>query len=336
MALAGPGGAPLGPMTDVGVVPNGDLSAGLEGWGVVGPASSMVLADGPIISASDNVTVIGPVIALPADAQVVPVSIGAPGANTVVQVRARPADGGAEVDLTTIVPERRVTSFDIPVGQFAGRSIRLVLDPTMSIGRRMVVGGMGPVRSLLPGWSIGGGQASVVTAWGRSALRVQGGRTTVVTPVLPVARPARYLGVAVRGSGVVTARAGGATVRTVATEGAWTWTYAPLPAARAASALSIIADPTDGAALSLGPVATSARGTRIRTVSRSGPVVTATLDPWARGLRAVLRVSTRTVARGTVRAGGTLTLRASTAGRATLVLLGDATRTGASRVVRAG
>ena len=323
-------------MTDVGSVPNGDLSSGLDGWGVVGPASSMVLADGPIISASDNVTVIGPVIALPGDAQVVPVAIGAPGANTVVDVRARPADGGAEVELANVVPERGVTSFDIPVGQFAGHSIRLVLDPTMSIGRRMVIGGMGPVRSLLPGWSISGGQASVATAWGRTALQVQGGRTTVVTPVMPVAAPARYLGVAVRGSGVVSARAGGPTVRAVAAEGAWTWIYAPVPAGRSAAALGITAEPAAGAVLSLGPVATSARGTRIRSITRSGAVVTATLDPWARGMRAVLTVSGRTVGTGRVGAAGRLTVRASAAGRGTLVLLGDATRTGASRVVRAG
>ncbi|NBQ43984.1 MAG: hypothetical protein EBU23_16355, partial [Mycobacteriaceae bacterium] len=180
-------------MTDVASVPNGDLSAGLDGWGVVGPASSMVLGDGPIIAASDNVTVVGPAIALPPDAQVVPVAVGAPGANTVVDVRARPLDGGAEVPLTTIVPARGVASFDIPVGQFAGRSIRLVLDPTMSIGRRMIIGGMGPVRSLLPGWGISGGQVSVITAWGRTGLRMQGGRTTAVTPAMPVPSPARYL-----------------------------------------------------------------------------------------------------------------------------------------------
>lgn len=334
-AFAGPAGAPLGPATDVGVVPNGDLSAGLEGWGVVGPASSMVLGPGPILSAADNVTVISPVIALPVDAQVVPVSVGAPGANTVVVVRARPADGGADVELTTIVPARGVTGFDVPVGQFAGRSIRLVFDPTMSIGRRMVIGGIGPVRSLLPGWSVSGG-SSVVRAWGRTALKIDGERAALVTPVMPAPAPARYLGVALRGSGVVTARAGATTIRATATEDAWTWAYAPLPAGRTAGALSLTVEPAAGASLVLGPVATPARATRIRTIRRSGPVIAATVDPWARGLRAVLRVSNRTVARGRVGAAGGLTLHASAPGRAILVLQGDATRTGASRPVAAG
>lgn len=333
-ALAGPTGAPLGPMSDVGTVPNGDLAAGLDGWGTVGPASSLVLADGPILSASDNVTVVGPVIALPSDAQVVPVSIGAPGANTVVAVRARPMDGGAEVVLTTVVPARGVSSFDIPVGQFAGRSIRLVLDPTMSIGRRMVIGGMGPVRSLLPGWSISGGQVSVVQAWGRTALQVQGAPTVAVTPVMPLAPPAQYLGFAVRGAGRVTARAGGATVAVVPKATAWTWAYAPVPAGGSAAALTLSATPVVGAALVVGPVATAARGVSVRAVAVKGGAIVATAGPGAQGMRAVITKGTRTVATGVVGTTGRVTLRASATGRATLVLLGDAGRTGATRPVR--
>jgi hypothetical protein len=321
-------------MSDVGTVPNGDLSAGLDGWGAVGPASSMVLADGPIISATDNVTVVGPVIALPPDAQVVPVSIGAPGVNTVVAVRARPVDGGPEVALTTVVPARGVTSFDIPVEQFAGRAIRLVLDPTMSIGRRMVIGGMGPVRSLLPGWSISGGQASVARAWGRATLRVQGAPLTAITPVMPLTPPARYLGFAVRGTGRVTARAGGAAIAVVSTPRAWTWAYAPVPAGRSGAALSLTASPAGDSALDIGPVATPARGVSVRTVAAKGGAVVATVGPGAQGMRVVLTVGTRTVAAARVGTTGRVTLRPAVSGRAMLVVQGDAARTGASRVVR--
>ena len=333
-ALAGPTGAPLGPMSDVGTVPNGDLSAGLDGWSAIGLASSMVLADGPIISATDNVTVVGPVISLPPDAQVVPVSIGAPGANTVVAIRARPVDGSPEAELTTVVPARGVTSFDVPVEQFAGRSIRLVLDPTMSIGRRMVIGGMGPVRSLLPGWSISRGQASVATAWGRAALHVQGAPLTATTPVMPLTPPARFLGFAVRGTGRVTARAGGATVAVVGTPGAWTWAYAPVPAGRSGAALTLSAMPAGDAALDIGPVATAARGVSVRAVAVKGGAVVATVGPGAQGLRAVITVGARTVAAGTVGTTGRVTLRPSASGRARIVVKGDASRTGASRVVR--
>ena len=333
-ALAGPTGAPLGPMSDVGIVPNGDLSAGLDGWGAVGPASSMVLADGRIISASDNVTVVSPVIALPPDAQVVPVSIGAPGANTVVAVRARPVDGSPEVELTTVVPARGVSSFDIPVARFAGRSIRLVLDPTMSIGRRMVIGGMGPVRSLLPGWLISGGQPVIGRAWGRTTLHIQGAPLTAVTPVMALTPPAGYLGFAVRGAGRVTARAGGATVAVVGTPKAWTWAYAPVPLGRSGAALTLTAAPAGDAALDIGPVATAARGVSVRSVAVKGGAVVATVGPGAQGMRALITVGARTVAAGRVGATGRVTLRPAVSGRARLVVQGDAARTGASRVVQ--
>ena len=333
-ALAGPVGAPLGPMSDVGTVPNGDLSAGLDGWGTVGPSSSVVLADGPVISASDNVTVIGPVIALPTDAQVVPVSVGAPGANTVVAVRARPMDGSPEVALTTLVPGRGVTSFDIPVGQFAGRSIRLVLDPTMSIGRRMVVSGMGPVRSLLPGWSISGGQATVANTWGRATLRVQGAPVTAVTPVMPLTPPAQFLGFAVRGAGRVTARAGASAVAVVGTTAAWTWGYVRVPAGRPGAALTFTATPAGDSALAIGPVATAARGVSVRAVAARAGSVVAVVGPGAQGMRVSVVVGRRTVASGRVGTTGRVALHPTASGRATIVVQGDAARTGATRVVQ--
>jgi hypothetical protein len=317
-------------------VPNGDLSAGLDGWGVVGPASSMVFAPGPIISASDNVTVLSPVIALPSGAQVVPVSIGAPGANTVVDIRVRPLNGRGDVDVLTIVPARGVTSFDVPVGQFAGQSIRLVFDPTTSIGRRMVIGGLGPVRSVLPGWLLQGAQPSVVAAWGRLALRVSGSRARVTSPPTVMARPARYLGFAVRGSGVVTASAGGRAAAARASDTRWTWAYAQVPAGRASAVLALTVDPAPGSAVAIGPVATAARPIVFQRVSVSGRTIMAMAGTGAAGLRAVIRMGTRTVASTTVAGTGRLVLGSPVAGRATLQVRGDATRATASRAVRLG
>jgi hypothetical protein len=51
-------------------------------------------------------------------------------------------------------------------------------------------------------------------------------------------------------------------------------------------------------------------------------------------MRAVITKGTRTVATGVVGTTGRVTLRASATGRATLVLLGDAARTGATRSLR--
>lgn len=336
-ALGGPVGAPLGPMTDVGQVPNGDLASGLLGWGVaVGPASSMVLGDGPIISASDNVTVLTPSFVVPADGQVVAVSLGAPGANTVVDVRARPDDGGPEVPLTTVVPARGVASFDIPVGTLAGRSVRLVLDPTMSIGRRIVIGGVGPVRSLLPGWTLSGAQASVVTTWGRTALRVQEGTLAATTPVVTLGSGTHYLGFAVRGAGSVTAGAGGRRVRAAATGGTWTWAYAPVPRGRTSARLTLSAITPAGQSLAIGPVATPARALLLRNVVAQGGVVRAQVGPGATGLRVVVTVAGRTVGTGRVNGAGAVTVRVPSSGRATLQVIGDASRVGVSRAVRLG
>lgn len=324
-------------MTDVGQVPNGDLSAGLSGWGVaVGPTASMVLGEGPVISASDNVTVLTPSFAIPADGQVVAVSVGAPGANTVVDVRARPDDGGPELPLTTIVPARGVASFDIPVGSLAGRSVRLVLDPTMSIGRRIVIGGVGPVRSLLPGWSLAGAQASVVAVGRRSALRVQEGTLTATTPAVGLTAGARYLAFAVRGAGAVTAAAGGRRVRAEATSGSWTWAYAPVPARRSSARLALVATTPAGQSIDIGPVATPARAVRLAVVSSSGGVVRARVGPGAAGLRAIVTVGDRTVGTSRVSRAGTVAVRVAATGRATLQIIGDASRVGVRRAVRLG
>gem|GEM_PF-516519 len=332
-AGAAPVGAPFGPASDLAVVPNGDLSSGLLGWGVLGPATSMVLADGPVISASDNTTVLGPVVAIPQGAQVMPVSIGVPGANAFVDVRARPEGGGPDIPLITLVPDRGVRSMDVPVGAVAGQTVRIVLDPVSSLGRRLLVGGMGPVRVVLPGWSVTAGLPMIARAWGRSAIRVDDGTLTASTPAVALGGAARYLGVAVRGSGTVLASAGGAQVRLSASDGTWTWLHVRVVGAGRRMALT--ATTTEGGMLALGPVATPAHGVSLSALRASVGRVTARVGPLATGLRVQVRVGARIVGTARVAPSGMVSIGTSgAAGRGSVVVLGDASRAGITRAIR--
>ena len=332
-AGAAPAGVPLGPPSDLLAVPNGDLLSGLVGWGVMGPATSMVLADGPVISASDNTTVLGPVVAIPQGAQVIPVSIGVPGANAFVQVRARPEGGGPDIPLITLVPDRGVRSMDVPVGAVAGQTVRIVLDPVSSVGRRLLVGGMGPVRAVLPGWSVSAGLPVIARSWGRSAIRVDDGMLTATTPAVALGGASRYLGVAVRGSGTVVASAGGAQTRLTASDGAWTWLHVRV--AGAGQRMSLRATTTEGGVLALGPVATPAQRVSLSALRASAGRVTAKVGPLATGLRVQVRVGARIVGTARVAPSGMVSIATSGAGgRGSVVVLGDASRAGITRAIR--
>ncbi|MGB1377576.1 MAG: hypothetical protein ACPG7S_07100, partial [Miltoncostaeaceae bacterium] len=90
---------PIAPGQDLLAVPNGDLADGLSGWGAVGP--SLELVGGPLVQAADNTSVVTPPVTVPATGQSLPVRLGVPGANALLDVRARPLDGGPEVALGT-------------------------------------------------------------------------------------------------------------------------------------------------------------------------------------------------------------------------------------------
>ena len=324
---------PLGPASDLAAVPNGDLSSGLLGWGVLGPATSLVLADGPVISASDNTTVLGPLVAIPQGAQVMPVRIGVPGANAFVDVRARPQGGGPDIPLITLLPDRGVRSMDVPVGAVAGQTVRIVLDPVSSLGRRLLIGGMGPVRAALPGWSVAAGLPVVARSWGRSAFRVDDGTLTASTPGVVLGGGSRYLGVAVRGSGTVIASAGGAQARLTASDGSWTWLHVRVAGAQRRMALT--ATTTEGGMLALGPVATPARGVSLSALRASAGRVTAKVGPLATGLRVQVRVGARIVGTARVAPSGRVSVGTSgAAGRGSVVVLGDASRAGVTRAIR--
>lgn len=317
-------------------VPNGDLADGLTGWGQVGP--TMTLEAGPIIVASDNTTVLTPSFTVAAGAQVVLVSLGVPGANAVVGVRARPDDGGADVSLITVTPDRGVRTFAIPVGAVAGRSVRLVLDPVTSLGRRLLVGSVGPVRWVLPGWSVGQGLPIVGRAWGRSVIRVSNGRVQASTPAVALSPADRYLGFAVRGSGTVQAGAGGRQVRVTATGSRWTWAHVRVRGRTSSAALRLTAVATEGSVLALGPVGTPAHGVRLSGLRVAGGRVIARVGPRATGLRVLITTTGgRVVGRGRVPVSGSISIGLSSgSGRAVVTVQGDATRTNTVRAVRLG
>lgn len=336
-ALAGaqPGAPPVGPSLDVGAVPNGDLSAGLEGWGAWGPGLSLV--GGPLVQASDNTTVLTPPVALAPGAQVMPIVLGVPGANAVVDIRARPVEGGADIPLATIVPDRAVRAWSIGVGAVRGRTVRIVIDPVTSLGRRMYVRSVGPVREVLPGWEVSAGAPAVQSAWGRRAVVARDGALVLRTPLVALPPGTRFLGLAVRGAGTVRATAGRRGARAVATTGRWTAIRVPVPVGSGAR-MAVTATPADGQRLALWGVGTPVRVARLSRVSASASgLVRARTGAFAAGARVEVRLGSRVVGRGVVGADGAIAVRASGSGPARLVLLDDAAVIGSSaRVVLPG
>lgn len=322
LAAAQGGAPPIGPAVDVGVVPNGDLAGGLEGWGAMGPGLSLV--GGPVIQASDNTTVLSPPVAIPAAGQSLPVVLGVPGANAVVDIRARPVEGGADIPLGTIVPDRAVRAWAVGVGPARGRTVRIVIDPVTSLGRRLYVRSVGPVREVLPGWEVTRGLPQVTSAWGRRVVMADDAALSLRTPVVALPPGTRFLGLAVRGSGTVRAGAGRRGARAVASADRWVAVRVPV-APGAGARMAVTATPAPGARLALSGVGTPVRVARITGVSVSrGGLVRARTGAFAAGARVEVRIGRRVVGRGVVRPNGSMAVRARGTGPARLVVQDDA------------
>lgn len=234
----------LGPAVGLEPVPNGDLVAGLEGWSQVGP--TMTLIGGPIIEAGDNTTVLGPAFTVPTTAQALPMVLGVPGANATLDIRARPVEGGDDIPLATIVPDRAVRSWDVGVAAVRGRTVRIVIDPVTGLGRRVYVRSIGPPVEVLPGWSVTSGLPVVTARWGRRGLDVQDSRLAAITaPFTPAART-RFVGVSVRGAGRITASMDGRSQRALARVGSWTTLRFAVPAGLSGARMSFTASPSPG------------------------------------------------------------------------------------------
>ncbi len=338
LALAPPipgGPPPLGPAIDLGGPPNGDLSDGLTGWTWEGPSAT--LADGPVIVTGDNTTLLSPSFTVPAGAQSLEVMLGVPGADAVVSVRARLDDGGGDVALGTIVPHRAVRRFTVSIAQVAGRAVRIVLDPTTSLGRRVLVRSVGPVRTVLPGWSVTRGLPAVMSSWGHPAIRVSDDALQVDTPPIIPGAAARFLGVSVRGQGRLIASIGAHRVVATASGAAWRHLRVAVPAGAGSVVLGLKAEPSgEGLAVANAGVIVHQVAISALAVAAAGnrAVVRARVGPAAAGLQAQVRQGSRVVGRGRVSSRGTLVVRvAATGSRAVLEVRGDATRIGSRHAV---
>jgi len=327
---------PVAPGQDLLTVSNGDLADGLAGWGAIGP--SLDLVGGPLVQAADNTSVVTPPVTVPVTGQSLPVRLGVPGANALIEVRARPLDGGPEVALGPIEPTRAVRVHDVPVGAVRGRTVHIVLDPITSLGRRLYVRSVGPVQEVLPGWQVARGLPGIIRAWGRQGVRSRDGVLAMRTPSLDVPGDVSRLGLVVRGSGAVRARAGARTVRRSAEWSRWRAVHVPIRPGPDGVVMDVTLAPRPGRRLVVAGIGTPVRPVRLSGASArpSGgrALVRARTRPPAPGAQAEVRIGRRVAGRGTVDAAGRVSVRATGSGPARLVLLPDAGSTGDDVPVR--
>lgn len=281
-----------------------------------------------------NTSLVSPPFAVPAGAQTLMVTARAPASAALLEVRARPAEGGPEIPLGTLEPGRAPRPMAVAAAAVAGRTVAIVLDPVPALGGTLDVLRVGPVTAPLPGWTVAAGVLDVAGAGGRRAVRADD-PLRLASPRFRPGPGTRALLVAVRGDGVVVAGARGRRVTARATA-AWRDVAVPLRAGGRAS-LSIDVRPAGGRIelRDLGLVRRTTRVTAPRLRRSGGRVaVRARLVPAGGRLVAELRDARgRRVARGRTDAAGQLRLAGPSAGRPVLVVPGDRTRIGLRRAL---
>jgi hypothetical protein len=337
-AVAGPPGALLrtAPLELSPGPPNGDLRQGLAGWSVQGREAPEPQARG--VRLRGNTTLVSPPFPVPAGAQALAIAARA-AAPALVEVRARPVDGGPEIALGALEPGPATRPLAVAAAPVAGRAVRVVLDPVPALGASLDVLRVGPVTAPLPGWTAARGAPQVAGRRGRRLLRAAE-PLELVSPAFAPGPGARALLVAVRGDGVLRAAAGG---RRVAARAGSAWRDVAVPvAARAGRVTLRLEVRPDGGEMELRDLgivrrATRAVGLRARRAG-AGSRVAARLVPAGGRLRVELRDARgRRLARGRSDAGGRLRLSARgrpRGGRLVLVVPGDRTRIGLRAVLR--
>lgn len=266
--LAAPGGVLAPPAELAPGPPNGDLSAGLTGWTVLGRDAPALLAPGARLPG--NVTLVSPPLVLPPGSQTLRVAARAQGSAGLLAVRARPADGTADIPLATLELGAARRSWPVGVAALAGRTVSIVLDPVPALGTTVDVLRVGPVTAPLPGWTVRRGTLEVAGAGRRRAVTVADAPLAISSP--PYAVPAgprrRTVSVAIRGEGTVRVTAGGRTVTRRATA-AWRPATLTLPRrGRTTVSLGLVATPGP-AGLQMRDLGVVTRE-RPRTPARSG------------------------------------------------------------------
>jgi hypothetical protein len=312
--------------------PNGDFAAGLEGWDVQGREAPALLGPGARIPG--NTSLVSPPLLIPPGSQTLRIASRSGAPPGLVVVSARPVEGGPDIELGAIEPARKRSTAVVGVGAVAGRTVRIVLDPVPSLGTTVDILRVGPVLSVLPGWTVERGAPEPTVVGHRPALRVSGDPLEIASPSFRPPPLARQMLVAVRGAGVVSIRAG---ARRAVLRASSRWRDVTVPLRRRDGGrvvLDITATP-DLRPLQLrdlGVVRTAVVARDVRE-GRSGGrrVVRALLGRNGAGLRVdVLGAGARRV--GTARADrrGRVLVRVSPAarGRLTLAVRPDRTRIG--------
>lgn len=222
---------------------NGDLAAGLEGWSVEGRDPPLLLGPGARIVG--NVTLVSPPLVFPEGSQTLRIAMRAGGGDGLVAVRARTDDGLADTTLAVLEPGPARRSFPVGVSALAGRTVRIVLDPTPALGTSLDLLRIGPVVAPLPGWSVGGGTLETATIRGVRVVSVTGAPLEMRSPAygIPRGRGTRTVSVSVRGEGVLRISAAGRSVTRRAGAG---WSVATIVLGRRLPgriALGIVARP---------------------------------------------------------------------------------------------
>ncbi len=187
---------------------NGDLSAGTDGWEVLGVEAPAPLPGGRGVTIRGNTTLVSPPLAVPMGAQALRVTLRAPGGGGLVLVRALPEGGGPEVELAALEPGPARAALPVGLSAVAGRTVRIVIDPVPALGTSVELHRVGPVTAPLPRWRVQRGAPEVAGARGRRALRVGDEPLWLTSPPYRPPAAARWLTVAVRGDGVLRAAAG--------------------------------------------------------------------------------------------------------------------------------
>lgn len=250
--------------------PNGDFSAGLTGWTVLGP-----VAPGPTetggVAVVGNTTLVSAPVWVPVGAQALRVTVGAPGRGALVQIRARPEAGGPDVVLGTLQPGAEPAPMVVEAAPVAGQAVRLVIDPIPAFGSSLVVTRVGPFTRPLTGWRVEEGAPEVARRPGGAAVLTGDVPLRATSRAFRPGAGAESLIVAVRGTGIVRADAGGRTVQLRAGR-RWRDLEVPLPSRTARAVLSLAVAPlSDGVELrDIGLVRRSVRLVGLRGVATGG------------------------------------------------------------------
>lgn len=317
--------------------PNGDLAAGLTGWEVQGRDAPAPPPSGRGIRLRGNTTLVSPPLAVPAGAQALMVTAASPSGEAILEVRARPAEGGAEVPLGVLEPGAVPRPAAVAIAPLAGRTVRVVLDPVPALGASLDVVRVGPVLAPIAGWRVVRGAPRPAGRGRARALRASGGPLELVSPRFDPGPAARELIVSVRGDGVLRLAAG-ARPRAARAGTGWRDVRVRLPTGRRA-ALRLLARPGAGGLelRDLGLVRREVRLGGLR-VGRAGGrvVVRARLGVAGGGLRVELRGrgGARLAAARSDRAGRVRLAAAARRRPSLVVVVGDRTRIGARRQIR--